>query len=166
MLSREHAQQQTGLEKPLLPQRALRCRGSRTPGQFIHPSTLHAHTSLRYHVALRRLTVGAEFYEWGAATWTVTAPLTQARTSFHTATTLANSRVLVAGGFVSPGSYRRSAELYDPVAGTWTATGLMNSARRAHTATLLLNGKVLLAGGTSSSGYLSSAELYDPATGP
>jgi N-acetylneuraminic acid mutarotase len=42
----------------------------------------------------------------------------------------------------------------------------MAAARLYHTVTLLANGKVLaVGGGNSSSGVLSSAELYDPATG-
>ncbi|MBI5245512.1 MAG: right-handed parallel beta-helix repeat-containing protein [Elusimicrobia bacterium] len=42
----------------------------------------------------------------------------------------------------------------------------MSAARGLHTATLLPSGKVLVAGGSSGGGtYLSSAELYDPASG-
>src|SRR5215470_16957367 len=47
----------------------------------------------------------------------------------------------------------------------WTGTGSMGTARSTHTATLLPNGKVLVAGGSNVSGYLSSAELFDPGTG-
>ena len=50
---------------------------------------------------------------------------------------------------------------------SWTATGSMGTARIYNTATLLPSGKVLVAGGVANPGnvYLSSAELYDPATG-
>ncbi|HXC16078.1 MAG TPA: kelch repeat-containing protein [Holophagaceae bacterium] len=41
----------------------------------------------------------------------------------------------------------------------------MTAIRGLHTATLLPNGKVLIAGGVNATTYLSSAELYDPATG-
>jgi hypothetical protein len=95
----------------------------------------------------------------------------------HTATLLADGRVLIAGGVI--GSYpsiTATAELYDPRTGMFTATGEMTTARRSHTATLLPDGRVLIAGGhglvslaavcqPSSCGELASAELYDPATG-
>lgn len=49
--------------------------------------------------------------------------------------------------------------------GTFQKTGSMNVARVAHTATLLGNGQVLVAGGENSTGFLASAELYNPVTG-
>jgi hypothetical protein len=81
----------------------------------------------------------------------------------HTATLLPNGKVLLVGG--SDGSSPLStAELYDPVADKFTATGSMSAARVFHTATLLSSGKVLIAGGYSDH-YLTSAEIYDPQTG-
>ena len=41
----------------------------------------------------------------------------------------------------------------------------MSFARQSHTASVLLNGTVLVTGGANSASYLSSAELYNPATG-
>ena len=54
--------------------------------------------------------------------------------------------------------------LHPALAASFTTTGSLNTARYFHTATLLPSGKVLVAGGYNGS-ILSSAELYDPATG-
>ena len=66
-------------------------------------------------------------------------------------------------------SIAASASPVAQVPSSWTATGSMIAARVDFTATLLLDGRVLVAGGDR--GFdavpraLSSAELYDPATG-
>jgi len=83
----------------------------------------------------------------------------------HTATLLANGKVLIVGGNNS-GPTTNTAELYNPITQTFVATGAMATQRECHTATLLTNGKVLITGGQiGNSPYHSSAELYDPATG-
>ena len=50
-------------------------------------------------------------------------------------------------------------------AASWTATGAMPTPHTGHTATLLPNGKVLVTGGADGVNFVSSATLYDPATG-
>lgn len=97
-------------------------------------------------------------------TWTGTGPMQAARTN-HTATLLADGRVLLAGPY-------NAAEIFDPNAGpqgTFSATGSMSRSRYQASSTLLPDGKVLVAGGTelsqTGSTPLATAELYDPAAG-
>jgi hypothetical protein len=95
-------------------------------------------------------------------TFTATGGMTAPR-SGHTATLLANGKVLIAGGEAgfTPLS---TAELYDPVSGTFTPTGDMRAPRSLHTATLLPDGRVLIAGGSPVI-PTNGAEIYDPSTG-
>jgi WD40 repeat protein len=82
---------------------------------------------------------------------------------YHTATLLPNGKVLVAGGG-NPNAIS-SAELYDPFAGTWTATASLTTPRQSHAEILLANGMVLVAGGYNTGTTYPSAELYNPGTG-
>jgi hypothetical protein len=102
---------------------------------------------------------------------TPTGSMTTER-AYQTATLLADGRILIAGGYGSvqhgnlilQGVAVASAELYDPMTGTFSPTGSMSVPREGHTATLLADGRVLISGGYGS-GVLASAELYDPKTG-
>jgi hypothetical protein len=83
----------------------------------------------------------------------------------HTATRLADGRVLVTGGIRAGEVRLASAELYEPQRGDFVPTGQMTSLRVSHTATLLRDGRVLIAGGWGTDGQVRTAELYDPASG-
>jgi hypothetical protein len=110
-----------------------------------------------------------ELYDPGAGTFSFTGNLNTPRDS-QTATLLNNGKVLIVGGVSSNGLWitalAANSELYDPVAGTFSSTGSLTTARDCHTATLLNNGQVLIVGGNDVYGFaLASAELYNPATG-
>ena len=100
--------------------------------------------------------------------WVATGGMVLRRTEGHSVTLLGDGSVLVAGGGGVRDGATNAAELYDPAARTWTATGNMLQTRKDHTATPLPDGRVLVAGGGASYAtdeVLASAELYDPSTG-
>jgi len=79
---------------------------------------------------------------------------------------LRTSPLYLASILLTAGVLASEAGAQSPAPSTFITTGSMSVPRTGHTATLLTGGKVLIAGGFANSiGYLSTAELYDPAVG-
>lgn len=109
----------------------------------------------------------AEIYDPRFGTWSGVESMRTPRAA-HTATLLPDGRVLVSGGYNAYDfqiEYLGSAELYDPVRGTWSPTGSMSAPRSDHTNTLLLDGRVFVSGGSDGYDYLATAETYDATRG-
>jgi len=111
----------------------------------------------------------AEIYDPATNAWTATGPMTTARTRPAVAL-LPGGRVLAAGGAQS-GSLA-TAEVYDPASNAWTPAAAMAAPRERPGVATLPDGRVLVAGGeflhaplVVGDGSLSSAEVFDPATG-
>jgi hypothetical protein len=123
-------------------------------------------------------TAVAELFDPATGTFTATGSMTTPR-MWHTATVLADGRVLFVGGTVdfdatgqamTPDPTMMSAEIYDPATGTFTTTGGPSLPRLGSAATLLNDGRVLVTGGTDTDNatpesFAKTAELFDPGAG-
>lgn len=113
----------------------------------------------------------AELYDPVSRAWSKTGSLNLARWAID-AVTLGNGKALYAGGssaYLSSGALA-SAELYDPVTGTFSLTSNgLSVARQSYGISTLNDGRVLIAGGNTSGTSLNgtgvtAADLYDPAS--
>ncbi len=93
--------------------------------------------------------------------------LTVVGRDLHTATLLADGRVLVAGGEGNVNyttfTVFRTAELFDPQTNTWTFTGRMHVGRAQSAAVSLADGTVLMVGGAPKKKLVTATcEIFTP----
>jgi len=102
----------------------------------------------------------SEIFDPASATGpTLSAPPLGTARADHTATLLANGRVLVVGGRSADGTLA-STEIFDPAAGTFSSGPSLSYARAGHTATTLSDGRIVVAGGDDA----GTVEIIEPTT--
>lgn len=115
-----------------------------------------------------------EIYTPSSNSWRIGTPMNEAHYS-GAMIKLRNGSILMAtGGKLTPGTLidvadHTGAEIYDPIADSWTPTGKLNTARRSSRVSMLCDGRVFVNGGFERNDTVSpetrSAEIYDPSLG-
>jgi len=104
-----------------------------------------------------------EIFDPVANTWTATGSIAEPR-EWHSAARLPNGKVLIVGGHTSQPTlnFSQTAELYDPVVGTWTTAATpLTTPRSQHAMELLPGGNaVLVIGGVNRNGFVTTAEVF------
>lgn len=107
-----------------------------------------------------------EIYDPSLGTWSGAANMSVARAG-HTLTVLpdGSGKVLAAGGTNFAGSVVASAEVYDPVANTWTTVPGGMASAHASASALGFSGKILVAGGMDNTFVpIANMDIYNPGT--
>ena len=99
----------------------------------------------------------AERYDRVSNSWSAAGNMQTAR-SGHSATLLADGRVLVTGGANAAQTALSNVEIYNPATNSWALAASLPAARSRHSALLLPDGSVLVAGGGP-----TTLSRYDPA---
>ena len=104
-----------------------------------------------------------DVYRTATRSWSVGAPLNDAR-SDQAAVTLKDGRVMVIGGNFNT-TFLRSVEIYDAATNIWRRAAQLPRPRTQHTAITLRDGTVLVLGGVDSDGGATDTTfVYDPMT--
>jgi len=114
----------------------------------------------------RRARASAEIYDPATGSFSIVQSMEFNRKE-HTATRLADGRVLIVGGMTLDLEPVASIEVFDPTSGAFSQVGQLSSPRTRHTATAMDDGRVLITGGWDGSAMgrlVAAAELYDPRT--
>ena len=96
-------------------------------------------------------TSSAEIYNPSTSSWSATGGMNSPRSRFGSTILSSSStqtKVLVAGGYITTVGYLTGAEIYDSSTGVWTTTGSMSTARGYFRMLTLNNGDAFVAGGT------------------
>jgi len=119
--------------------------------------------------ATETASAAAEIFDPVTGNFTPTGSMAAGR-ALHQATLLPDGRVLMSGGFGTPGPGEpcpEHAEVYDPASGTFAPAGDLQIGRSLHSAILLTDGRVLVVGGLadlSDRTGVTQTEIYVPAT--